>query len=157
MIWVPQKHYSGELGSQNGSKIEPKMEPSRQRPTLTKHAQALSDHTSTPLLDVPFSLPRRALEKTHKNRQSNGTKTHNGSNVDPKLERKGVRRHLGGDFARKPCLFGANPFWGSRVWIFSITIINSAFNHQFNHQLVIERGRAGPPPVQSQVQSPTEH
>ena len=35
-------------GSQNDSKMEPKMEPGRQRPTLTKHAQALPDCISTP-------------------------------------------------------------------------------------------------------------
>ncbi len=35
-----KKEYSGELGSQNDSKMEPKMEPRQQRPILTKHAQA---------------------------------------------------------------------------------------------------------------------
>ncbi len=44
-------------------KNEPKIEPSRQRPTLTKHWQALSDCTSTPLLDAQVSLPKTAPEK----------------------------------------------------------------------------------------------
>ncbi len=44
-----KKEYSGELGSQNDSKMEPKMEPRQQRPILTKHAQAWSDCMSTPL------------------------------------------------------------------------------------------------------------
>ncbi len=33
-----KKEYSGELGSQNTSKMEPKMEPRQQRQILTKHA-----------------------------------------------------------------------------------------------------------------------
>ncbi len=43
-----QKEYSSELGPKNDSKMEPQMEPTRQRPTLTKYAQALSDCTSAP-------------------------------------------------------------------------------------------------------------
>ncbi len=35
-----QKEYSTDLSSQNGSKMESQMEPTRQRPTLTKHAPA---------------------------------------------------------------------------------------------------------------------
>jgi len=48
-------------------KNEPKIEPSRQRPTLTKHWQALSDCTSTPLLDAQVSLPKTAPEKHTQN------------------------------------------------------------------------------------------
>ena len=44
-----KKEYSGQLGSQNGTKIDTKMEPRRRRPTLTKHAQASSDCLSPPL------------------------------------------------------------------------------------------------------------
>ena len=39
--------YSGELGSQNDPKMEPKREPRQQRPILTKHVQALTDCIST--------------------------------------------------------------------------------------------------------------
>ncbi len=49
-----KKEYSGELGSQNDSKMESKMEPKRQHPTLTKHTQALSDCISTPLGGLHF-------------------------------------------------------------------------------------------------------
>ncbi len=48
--WATKKEHSSELGSQNDSKMEPKMEQKRQRPTLTKHAQALSDCMSPPPL-----------------------------------------------------------------------------------------------------------
>ena len=48
--------YSGELGSQNDPKMEPKREPRQQRPILTKHAQALTDCMSTPPLGAPFSF-----------------------------------------------------------------------------------------------------
>ncbi len=50
----PQNEYSAPLGSQNDSKMEPKMEPRQQRLTLTKHAQALTDSMSTPPRGAPF-------------------------------------------------------------------------------------------------------
>ena len=46
--------YSGELGSQNDPKMEPKSEPRQQRPILTKHAQALTDCMSTPPRGAPL-------------------------------------------------------------------------------------------------------
>ncbi len=66
-----KKEYNGELGPQNDSKMEPKMEPRRQRPTLTKHAPAWADPMFAPLLEGPFSLKNEHWEnmtkKQHKN------------------------------------------------------------------------------------------
>ena len=61
--WAHKKEYSKELCSKSDCKVEPKVEPKWQRPTLTKHAQASSDHISTPLLEASVSLHKRALEK----------------------------------------------------------------------------------------------
>ncbi len=44
----PQREYSGELGSQNDSKMEPELEPKRRGSTLTKHAPAWADRMSPP-------------------------------------------------------------------------------------------------------------
>ena len=58
-VWptgATQDEYSGEVGRPNDSKMEPQMNPHRQRPTLTKHAQAWSNQTSTLLSGPPFSF-----------------------------------------------------------------------------------------------------
>ena len=52
-----QKQYSGQPGSQNGSKMEVKMEPNRGLPTLTKPAPACTDRTSDPSVGRSFLTP----------------------------------------------------------------------------------------------------
>ena len=69
-----KKEYSGRLGFQHGSKMEPKMEPRRRRPTLTKHAPAWSDRMSTP----PGELPFRSFSYTGKR---SPTSRHNHSDL----------------------------------------------------------------------------
>ena len=76
-----KKEYSSELGSQNASQMEPKMESKRQRPTLTKHAQALSDCTSAPLGELHFHCFFRVPKKVTK---SHLKKSHV-ENLAPKL------------------------------------------------------------------------
>ena len=71
-----KKEYSSELGSQNASQMEPKMESKRQRPTLTKHAQALSDCTSAPPWGAPFSLLFSSPKQNQTNKHHKTTETH---------------------------------------------------------------------------------
>ena len=84
--WATKKEYSSELGPKNYSKMEPGMEPKRQRPTLTKHAQALSDYISTPIRELHFHCFLRVPKKS----QTNALKSsifkiwrQNGPNSDP--------------------------------------------------------------------------
>ncbi len=51
----PQQEHSGGPELQNYLKMEPKMMPNRELPTLTKHAPAWADRISGPPGDAPFS------------------------------------------------------------------------------------------------------
>jgi len=53
---TPPNEYSAPLVSQHESKMEPKMEPRQQRPTLTKHAPAWTDCMSTTTTPGSFIL-----------------------------------------------------------------------------------------------------
>ena len=62
--------YRRELGFQNDSRMEPKMEPRQQRPILTKHAQACTDCMSTPPWGAPCSLIFRDRKKSPKSQHN---------------------------------------------------------------------------------------
>ncbi len=87
-----KKEYSGELGSQNDSKMEPKMEPRQQWPTLTKHAPAWTDCMSThPPWGAPFSLIFPRPEKDHQKVNIITPICEPGSKITPKVPLQGPK------------------------------------------------------------------
>ncbi len=69
------------------------MEPKRQRPTLTKHAQALSDCISTPLGELHFTAFLASEKVTQDMLKSYNKQKQNSAKIDPKVTLLGSRPH----------------------------------------------------------------
>ncbi len=80
-----KKEYSGRLGSQNCSKMEPKMEPRRRRPTLTKHVPAWTDRMSTPPGELHFRSLFQSPQKYHQTLRQKSTIQKHGAKLAPKV------------------------------------------------------------------------